>query len=64
MQARAESESVDVYREMAERDPELYEAEYRRRLGALRREYEQRGMRYEAITHDLKAPQPSGDPEP
>jgi CHASE3 domain sensor protein len=60
----ARTEALEVYQEMAVRDPDLYEAEYRRRLGALLRQYEQRGMRYEAVTHDLKAPQPSGDVEP
>ncbi|WP_300606799.1 hypothetical protein [Trebonia sp.] len=52
----ARIEAVGVYREMAARDPGLYEATYREKLGALRREYERRGMRYEAVTHGLGDP--------
>jgi tetratricopeptide (TPR) repeat protein len=60
----ARTEAVSVYREMADRDPGLYQAEYRRRDGALRREYEQQGLQYEAITHDLKGARLSGETEP
>jgi hypothetical protein len=49
----ARAEAVDIYRELAARDPELYGAEYQRLLGVLRREYDLRGMRDEAVTHDL-----------
>ena len=52
----ARTESVRVYRELASSNPDLYQAEYRRRLGTLQREYDQRGMQYEAITHDLVDP--------
>jgi len=48
----ARTESVRIYRALAARDPDLYRAEYQAKLGALRREYDQRGMRYEAIMHD------------
>jgi hypothetical protein len=47
--------AVRVYRELAMRDPDLYQGEYQRQLGALLREYDQRGMSSEAITHDLPA---------
>jgi hypothetical protein len=49
----ARAEVVRIYRELAARDPGLYQAEYQRQLGGLRREYDQRGMSSEAITHDL-----------
>lgn len=45
------------------RDPDLYRAEYQRGLGALRREYERRGMRYKAIMHDPGGPLPGEDGE-
>jgi len=49
----ARTEAVRIYKDLATRDPDLYEAEYRRQLGALLREYDQRDMSSEAITHDL-----------
>jgi tetratricopeptide (TPR) repeat protein len=61
----ARTKMVQVYRTMAERVPDMYQAEYRAALGALLREYEQRGMRYEAIMHDLPAaPGVAGNPVP
>jgi hypothetical protein len=47
------TEAVQIYRELAAGDPDLYQAEYQRQLGALRRQYDQRGMSYEAIARDL-----------
>jgi tetratricopeptide (TPR) repeat protein len=52
----ARTELVRIYGSLASRSPDLYQVEYRRKLAALRREYDQRGMRYEAMTHDLVDP--------
>jgi hypothetical protein len=49
----AMTEAVRIYHELAARDPDRYEATYESWLGALRREYDHRGMSSEAITHDL-----------
>jgi tetratricopeptide (TPR) repeat protein len=57
----AQTEEVRIFRDMAARYPDLYEAGYRQRLGALRREYDQRGMPDEAIAYDLPSRTP---PEP
>lgn len=46
-------EAVAVYRDLAEQVPDLYETEHKRQLGALRWEYDRRGMSVEAVTHDL-----------
>jgi tetratricopeptide (TPR) repeat protein len=54
-------EAVRIFREAAARNPELYQAEYQRRLAGLRREYERRGMRLEAIGHDLPGMPPAGE---
>ena len=60
----ARTEAVEVYGELADRDPDRYEAAYRQRLGALLREYEQRGPPPdEGVTHGLKAPEPVGETE-
>jgi hypothetical protein len=50
----ARTEAVRIYRELASRDQDLYQAEYQRQLGALLREFDQREMSSEAITHDLQ----------
>jgi hypothetical protein len=47
------TEAVEIYKELASRDPDLYQAQYWLRLGTLRQDYELRGMSFEAITHDL-----------
>ena len=52
----AQTESVSIYRELASKNPDLYQVEYRQSLGALRREYDLRGMWHEAMTHDLTNP--------
>jgi tetratricopeptide (TPR) repeat protein len=52
----ARTEAVRIYREMASANPDMYRDEYRRTLDALRREYDQRGMKSEAILHDLADP--------
>ena len=52
----AQTESVRLYRTLAAADPGLYRDEYRRRLTALRKEFNQKGMQYEAIMHDLADP--------
>jgi hypothetical protein len=39
----AKTESVCLYRELASRDSDLYQAKYRQELRALRREYGQPG---------------------
>jgi tetratricopeptide (TPR) repeat protein len=58
------AESVGLFSELAARDPDLYQADYQRQRGELSKEYERRGMRYEAITHDLEAPQRGGEMDP
>jgi tetratricopeptide (TPR) repeat protein len=63
----ARTESTDISRELASKDPDLYQELYQQRLGALRREYDQRGMHTEAILHHLvdparQAPSPSSPP--
>jgi hypothetical protein len=45
----AQAESVGIYHELASRNPDLYRDECRQRLSALQREYDQRGMQYDAI---------------
>ena len=50
------TESVRLYRALAVADPGLYGDEYRRRLTALRKKFDQKGMQYEAIMHDLADP--------
>jgi len=62
----AETEATDIFRQLATRDPDLYEKEYQQRLGALRREYDQRGLHDEAIVHHLGDPaiQPPPSPRP
>ena len=60
----ARAEAVGVYRELAARDPELYGADYQRTSGALRREYDARGLHDKAIALDLPgspAAPPAGD---
>ena len=59
----ARTESVNVYRVLASRDPDLYQDQYRQTLSALRREYEQRGMHMDAILHHL-ADSPDQPPSP
>jgi tetratricopeptide (TPR) repeat protein len=50
------TEAARIYRELAARDPDLYQADYSRMLGALYRTYNQLGMSTEVITHDLLPP--------
>jgi len=52
----ARIESVRLYRSLASTDPDLYLNQYQQRLTALRKEFDQRGMQYEAIMHDLADP--------
>ena len=62
----ARTEATDIYRQLASRDPDLYQKEYQKRLGALRREYDQRGLHDEAILHHLAdlATEPPPSPRP
>ena len=50
------AESVRLYRALASADPGLYRDEYRRRLTALQKEFDQKGIQYEATMHDLADP--------
>jgi hypothetical protein len=57
------AESVRLFEGLSARDPERYRDEHRRRRGELSKEYERRGLQYEAITHDLEATRPAGEME-
>ena len=63
----ARTEATDIFRQLASGEPGLYQKEYQQRLGALRREYDQRGLHDKAILHHLADPvtrQPSPSPRP
>jgi len=58
----ARTEATDIFRQLASKDPDLYQQEYQQKLGALRREYDQHGLHQDAVLHHLAHPAPQPPP--